>query len=403
MRRRGLPMVVLRSGRSGSLLRRSVPAQTFLLLFGPMGVALLRLLDTSEEAFDAKLADNAYTLTVAALVIALLVVPVLCGWLISRGMRRWNERVRMTVAIVVTLLTAVVSPVVEWRTGLGSTLVSGLVEGVITLLVILLLVRIGAGAVLVWALRSAAGQVTVLGTLAARALPLLLLFVMFAFFTGELWQAADHLTRAQLWAVVGFLSLVGALFMATRLRDELSDLNATRVDPRKVLRGTPLAGSLDLVGETVPTKLSRGERVNVAVVLFLAQALQVVAFVILVFAFFLVFGKLMVQPEVVTEYVGRESPAGTLYGQELPVSRALLQVSLFLAVFSGLYFASSTSSDDSYRRAFFEPLLDEVAVGLAARDVYRARWADAHSEHATTLERDGTASVGTGRHEPGER
>jgi hypothetical protein len=40
---------------------------------------------------------------------------------------------------------------------------------------------------------------------------------------------------------------------------------------------------------------------------------------------------------------------------------------------SGLYFAASAATDQHYREAFFEPLLADVRVSLAARQVCLAR------------------------------
>jgi hypothetical protein len=212
----------------------------------------------------------------------------------------------------------------------------------------------------------------------SRALPLLLLVVMFTFFTGEMWQAAGSISEAQLWLVVGFLGLVAAGFLVTTFSDELPALRAavgSRADVQEALQSTPLAGTP--VGDGVP--LSWVERFNIAVVLFLAQALQIVAFAVLVFVFFLVFGSLMLLPQTQAAFAGGAQGAGTLLGMSLeplglPLSHALVQVSLFLAVFSGLYFTASTTGDPAYRRAFFEPLLDDVALSLAARDAYRTRW-----------------------------
>lgn len=49
-----------------------------------------------------------------------------------------------------------------------------------------------------------------------------------------------------------------------------------------------------------------------------------------------------------------------------------MQTSLFVAVLSGLYFTVNTSVDPQYRKRFFEPLIDDLAVSLAGRDVYRS-------------------------------
>jgi hypothetical protein len=45
-------------------------------------------------------------------------------------------------------------------------------------------------------------------------------------------------------------------------------------------------------------------------------------------------------------------------------------MSLLVGVLSGLYFTVSTSVDPLYRQRFFDPLIADVAVSLAGRDVY---------------------------------
>ncbi|WP_246257706.1 hypothetical protein [Amycolatopsis anabasis] len=376
-RRRGLPMVVRRESRGRALVQRSVPALVFLLCIEPLLSLLLPMIDIPQDALDARFGDSGYVLGVLALTGAAIVVPVLAGWLVGRWVSRSGELPTLYAGIAIVLVEVFVLPAAERAAGLLDRYWMSAAQNAVQVLLVLLLVRIGAGSILLWAVRSAGRQVGTLGTLASRALPLLLLVVMFSFFTGELWQAADHLTRRQLWVVVGFLAVVGVLFISAVLSDELRALRSAprpERDLTELLRNTPLEGE---VPGKVHSRLSKTERANIVLVLFFAQLVQIVAFAVLVFVFFIVFGALMIQPEVVEAYAGRPSAPGTLFGIRLPVSTALVQVSLFLSVFSGLYFAASTATDAHYRRSFFQPLLDDVALSLAARDVYRARWADA--------------------------
>jgi hypothetical protein len=214
--------------------------------------------------------------------------------------------------------------------------------------------------------------------MATRALPLLVLVVMFAFFSTEMWQIADALPRYQLWAVVALLAGLSVLFMIAMQADELGEMtdraSSGRVDLTGQLHGTPLQ---DLATDDEPVRpqpLSRAERANVTVVLFVAQALQIAVLGVLVFV---LFGALAIRESVVQSWLGGELAKGRLFGVELPVSRALVQVSIFLSVFSGLYFTASAATDPHYRKAFFDPLLTDVRVSLAVRQVCLARRADA--------------------------
>jgi hypothetical protein len=112
-------------------------------------------------------------------------------------------------------------------------------------------------------------------------------------------------------------------------------------------------------------------------VLVLTQVLQTLVLATLVFVFFVVFGIIAVQHSVIKAWIGRDPASGTLFGIQLPIPQELLQVSLFIAAFSGLYFAASTVTDAKYRSAFFDPLADHLAVSLVARDRYLARLAQA--------------------------
>ncbi|RSM66892.1 hypothetical protein DMH03_07380 [Amycolatopsis sp. WAC 01376] len=389
-RRRGLPMVIHRRRRGAGMLRRSTPGLVFLSLLDLLLAGLLKLLDVPEDVLAARMRESgvAYVLGVLALTFAVVVVPVIAGRLMAKLLRALHRtRVRLAVMAATIGFWLLVLPLGERLTGLVSwehPLWAAVLANLAALAVLMLLVRIGVGSILTWAARSAVAQVRAIGTLASRALPLLLLVVMFSFFTAELWQAVERLTPGRLWLVVGFLVLIGAVFLASMLSDEIKELKSWTVEPgAPVLRGTPFDDDTPPPDRRALTKI---ERLNIALVLFFAQAVQIVAFGVLVFAFFVVFGVLILRPEVVTQFAGRESAPGTLLGVPLPVSSALVNVSVFLAVFSGLYFAASTATDARYRRSFFEPLLEDVKVSLAARDIYLAHWADVRRAEVVTLE-----------------
>ncbi|RSM77184.1 hypothetical protein DL991_21870 [Amycolatopsis sp. WAC 01375] len=389
-RRRGLPMVIHRRRRGAGMLRRSTPGLVFLSLLDLLLAGLLKLLDVPEDVLAARMRESgvAYVLGVLALTFAVVVVPVIAGRLMAKLLRALHRtRVRLAVMAATIGFWLLVLPLGERLTGLVSwehPLWAAVLANLVALAVLMLLVRIGVGSILTWAARSAVAQVRAIGTLASRALPLLLLVVMFSFFTAELWQAVERLTPGRLWLVVGFLVLIGAVFLASMLSDEIKELKSWTVEPgAPALRGTPFDDDTPPPDRRALTKI---ERLNIALVLFFAQAVQIVAFGVLVFAFFVVFGVLILRPEVVTEFAGRESAPGTLLGVPLPVSSALVNVSVFLAVFSGLYFAASTATDARYRRSFFEPLLEDVKISLAARDIYLAHWADVRRAEVVTLE-----------------
>jgi hypothetical protein len=57
---------------------------------------------------------------------------------------------------------------------------------------------------------------------------------------------------------------------------------------------------------------------------------------------------------------------------EFNTSRALVQVSTFLAAFSGLYLTVSTVTDEAYRAQFFGSVMRELERAVGVRAVYLA-------------------------------
>lgn len=380
-RRRGLPLVVRRR-RGTALLERTTPALVFLLLIDPLLSGLGVLLAVDDEEFARRTANPGYVIALLTLTVGALVLPVLAGWLLARTMRRMSERTRRVLAAAVVMLTVIALPLVENWSGLRAGVLTHVLLNLVAVPVLLFLVYVGAGSILSWALRNAVYQLGKVGTLASRALPLLMLVVLFSFFATEVWQVAAALPRWRLWLVVAFLAALAALFLVAVLSEELRTMVRTLRAGRTAdlvahVTGTPFADLIDEGHERGKHPLTRPEKVNIALVLFLAQALQIVVFASLMFALFMVFGTLAVEPSVVESWVGREPPRGQLFGIQLPVTDALVQVSLFLAMFSGLYFAASAATDPHYRRSFFEPLLAHVRMSLAAREVYLTRWPNA--------------------------
>ncbi|MGH3877253.1 MAG: hypothetical protein ACRDSK_09490 [Actinophytocola sp.] len=377
LRHRGLPLVVRHDRRGSAILRRAAPALTFLLINDPLSTLLARSLTVDPAELTRRLNNTAWVFGLLAITVAALVVPVLAGWGVSRWMRSLDRPGRLVLAGTVLVLVVPVLPVVEWAAGLRSPLgLSLAINGGLTLFV-LAGVYAGAGSILAWALRRAFNQLGKVGAMATQALPLLVLVVLFAFFSTEMWQIADALPRKQLWLVVASLSALSVLFMIATLRDELRGM----VDEASSASLPALPARLaDLAVESGPdaVRLSRRERANLMLVLFLAQALQIALLAVLVFCLFIGLGELAVEDEVIISWLGKEAfeQTGTLFGVHLLLPNALVQLAIFLAAFSGLYFTASTATDPLYRKAFFEPLIAEVRVSLAVRQAYLARHAD---------------------------
>ncbi|MEV6443168.1 hypothetical protein [Amycolatopsis sp. NPDC051716] len=320
--------------------------------------------------------DNGlFALGYSGLLLSLVVGPGLGSWLTARWVRRkLVERGGTVPAAVMAAVFVVVVPVVD-RIVDGDAVALGLLTQLAILAGLFAAAFAGVGSIVGWALRAAYRQARLLGELTSRALPLLLLFTVFGFFTTEIWQVGAALPRERMWLVAGLLAVVAVVFLLAMLKDEVTRLTQSRAAPVGLdkLRETPLAAFLadDVPAERPP--LTKLERANMVLVLVLTQVLQTFVLATLVFVFFVVFGIVAVQHAVIKAWIGRDPAGGTLFGIQLPVPQELLQVSLFIAAFSGLYFAASTVTDAKYRSAFFDPLADHLAVSLVARDLYLGR------------------------------
>jgi hypothetical protein len=377
LRRRGLPLVVRHDRRGSAILRRAAPALAFMLLSEPLTSLITTLLAVPQDRLEARLSNSLWVFGLLAITVAALVVPAVAGSLVSRWLRVLPRSGRLTVAVVVLALFAVVAPVVEWAAGVRSPLWLGLtINGGLTLIV-LVGVYAGAGSILAWGLRRAFRQLGTVGTMATRALPLLVIVVLFAFFSTEMWQIAEALPRWRLWLVVAALAALSVLFMIAIMREELRTMVDEAVDGRLPALPADLA-DLAAPDTTVAERPTAGERANLVLVLFLAQALQIAMLAVLLFCLLIGLGALTVDKSVVDAWLGEGKflDPGTLFGLQLPLPKALVQLSIFLSVFCGLYFTASAATDPLYRKAFFEPLVEDVRVSLAVRQAYLARRGD---------------------------
>jgi hypothetical protein len=363
---RGLPLVLTRRVRSRDLVKRSAP-----MVSGVGALTAVTML-LAEVTGDAP--DYGYALRLG-IIAALLVAAPFALHLLHRMDTRLGDAGRRSAATLVITLFVVVMPItVSGWTGEAAAEAPAFIA--ITLLAIWL-TYLGFGAITAWAFRFAWVQLGALGTLMSRALPLLMLTVV-VYFTGELWQLAARMTRQRLWEVIGFLALVALAFMVTTIRDEVRALRedrAEQTDTVALLAGTPLAGHPDPPAARLP--LSRGEQVNVVAVMVVSQAIQVVFFTAGLFLFYLALGTIAIPDDVAVLWsaeescaVGEPPCAGTWFGVHVPVPQTVVHMSLLVGVLSGLYFTVSTSVDPLYRQRFFDPLIADVAVSLAGRDVY---------------------------------
>jgi hypothetical protein len=210
----------------------------------------------------------------------------------------------------------------------------------------------GLPSILRFAARRVGEQLAVALELLARAIPLLLLFSVVLFVNTEMWQVFAGMTDATLIATAGLLAALGAAFLTARLPREV------RLVEQEVAAGPPL---------------ERRQRVNVGLVLFVSQALQVLVVSAAVGGFFVLFGMLAIGPDVIESWIGddgRQILRVDLAGVDARLTVELLRVSAGIAALSGLYYAVAVLTDGTYRQEFLEELTDDLRETFAARARY---------------------------------
>lgn len=208
-----------------------------------------------------------------------------------------------------------------------------------------------------WAGVRLLGQLAASFLLLTKALPLLLIFGVVLFLTAEVWQVFATVPDAFLAALAVLFVGAGCLFVAARVPKEVSRIE------REVGTGRPLDSR---------------ERVNVGLVMFVSQGLQVLVVSVALGAFFVAFGLLAVEPQVRdtwTETSGHVVTSLSLLGERVVLTEELLRVSGGLAAVSGLYYAIAVLTDSTYREEFLEELTSELRETFRARGEYLERLA----------------------------
>jgi hypothetical protein len=235
----------------------------------------------------------------------------------------------------------------QWRSALVTAAANALL-----LVLVYGVVGYGLFAIVRWALERLVRQLVASLSLLARALPLLLIFAVVLMLTNEMWQTFAAESPGQLAMVGGLFVLVGSVFLLARL-------------PREV-------GRLERDAASGPA-LEQRQRLNVALVLFVSQALQVLVVSVAMGLFFAAFGLIAIPPGVQAGWLGGAPHALVtlhLVGGDQVLSTELLRVSGAIAAFSGLYYAIAVLTDSTYREEFLEEITDEMRATFQARARY---------------------------------
>src|SRR4051794_24063407 len=257
-RRAGLPLLIEDYSASRDVFNRAVPLLGLVFVGELLGALNL---DWSPAANIAAVAGG-----LAIFLGAFALVNRAQG----RPMRSLPREVGPAELTVFVLVPAVLPAVFggQWRSALvtaaGNLLLLGLIY---------LVVGYGVLSIVRWAAGRLLGQLASSVILLARAVPLLLIFAVVLFLTTEMWQVFSAAPPAFLAGMGVLLGLIGTLFPAVRLPREVRELE------REAGAGPPLAGR---------------QRLNVGLVMFVSQVLQVTVVAVAIGAFFVAFGILAV-------------------------------------------------------------------------------------------------------------
>lgn len=212
----------------------------------------------------------------------------------------------------------------------------------------------GLLAILRWVFSRLAGQLRSSLGLLAKAVPLLAIFALLSFASQEMWQIFATLSDFAYACTITLFVLLGAAFLAVRVPRE-----ARRIESEACPDGPPL---------------SRAQRFNVGLVLFVSQALQVLFVSLFIGAFFVLFGMLAIDEAARESWLGTDQLNVLLTvsvgGDHFELTEELLRVAGGLAAFSGFYFAVAMVTDSTYREEFLEELTEEMEVSFKTRAEY---------------------------------
>lgn len=347
------------------LWQRSAPALAAFAVF--MANSILVTAVTGKHTINIEGQPTRTEWFVLALLVLVAPAAALAGWLVSR-ISSWRHRAAAAaVAVAVCAVGAVLG-------GPGPKVPGNVVYVAVIIAAILVCTATGIGSIVGWALDVTTHNLTLVGSLFVRALPIMLLTVL-VFFNTYVWLMAAIVSRARLWSALGFLGLIAVAFVITTTIDRVRPiLTATQPDAPEaenaILAGTPFA-HMPQPAHRIP--LSRIERVNVVFVLAMSQVLQLLIVALVTAVIFLVLGLILISPKLLAEWTRNNgSLDGTIFGMTLPVPEALIQTALFLGALTFMYITARTTTDAEYRAEFVDPQVDSLRRRLDARDRYLA-------------------------------
>jgi hypothetical protein len=359
--RRGLPMFVEDYSAGRDVWTRALPA--LVALFVLMALAQL-------AATQSWLAAGLYASVLMVFGAAYVV------WNRRRHAKPWALPDSVTPAWLV--LFVAVPALLTLTTDLSlDGLVAGVLGPLLLLGIVYVMTRYALVALTAWALRWTFAQLSGVTELVTRVLPLMLLVLTFLYLSPGVWQVMGSSNAVAIAGTLLILGVIGVLFIVTRARKEFASVEEStgRDGVLEATERTPLedlAPSLPGLGQAVP--MTKRQRVNVHLVMVVAQIVQVALIGIVVWAFFVVFGAVAIRVPVQEQWLRGLGTPQVLWSlsSDHAVTAASIRVAAFLGGFAAFYATVYAATDKVYRRYFAEGISRDLSRALAVRRAYLA-------------------------------
>lgn len=250
---------------------------------------------------------------------------------------------------------------------------------------IYLSIFLGVDTVLGWSLKHAIHQLASLPPMIAKVLPVLMVSVLFIFVNADLWKLANGLSFPRTWAVLGLMGLLAVFVVVTtslertarllgRNRgDDVACFTENDYERAAALEGGIWNTAQDWVEEKKilehrPLKIAPWG--NLIIIPMIGQIIQASFFMLLVFGFFMGFSSIAISDTTIESWMTVKPEHLKILGVDTNINAVVIKVSMIVAVFSGLSFVATTSSDEKYARSFLKPMIERTKHILVIRDIY---------------------------------
>jgi MFS family permease len=342
----------------------------------PLGDGIELAVDVADDSSSGEAA----ILTLFVAVVLAVAVAVTWGgyYLVRAVLRRLSVGIGTIVALVLIVACIAVIIVDGYENNSRAT-VGPVFTALLILALCILVTGMGGGALISWASRLAVRNASAIGHMASIALPVILMLVVFAFFSAEVWQMASALH----WGSIALVGLVVAILAgivvmrvsASEIDDEAQ--TPTEVQRRALLVGTPAEHRQSTAGHQ---PLRAPQRFNILLAMTFAQLVQALFFALLLAALLIVIGSIAIPVGVIEIWLGPGSESQPLAveplmiaGATLPITVNLLKAAMLLSLIAALPFVFSAVSEARYRERFFDPIMADMRRAILVRDALAAK------------------------------